>query len=394
MDLLRRVSHRRLATGFCLVLAGLACGPSAIFAAPSVAFANVSSGSASPALDSAEAAAVGERLVARWAPVFAQQQSAEHPERDRPLRVDFDGDWNATNDWQHLDGGVRHAEAVAYDSVILTATHAFITYTLFYPRDWVEVVCVPYACHDNDLEVALVVVERGLAEADGALVLVETKTHHDYLATRGAEVALDAHGHPLIAVESGGHGMHVVQHGRALEAGSHVFVPPEANAGARSASEAGESYRLLSLHETLWERRAPTGSKGLWTREQQEWLWYTGARQGRRGRALGALMVGEVYPGGVRPPWALQAAGQRGDWFLDPAFAVRERHGAWFAAAVPPGQSYVLNRYLDDLTQECTGPRCSAAPAAPLKLGASPVALALFLGLSYVSSRRSRPRVA
>jgi hypothetical protein len=392
VDVLKLVSHRRLATAFCLVPAGLACGPSAIFAAPSVAFATFSKEASPPPPETADVEAESERLAARWAPVFAQQQSAEHPERDRPLRVDFDGDWDATNDWQHLAGDVRHVEAVAYDSVILTETHAFLTYTLFYPRDWVEVVCVPYACHDNDLEVALVVVERAHAGADDTLALVETKTHHDYLATPGAEVARAGHGRPLIAVESGGHGMHVVRRGSAPEAGTHAFVPASTTLGERALPAAGEAYRLLSLYETLWARRAPAGSRGLWTPERQEWLWYTGARQGRRGRALGGLMVGDVYPGGVRPPWALQAAGQRGDWFLDPAFAVLERHGAWFAGGSTPSQSYVLNRYLDDLTRECTGPRCSAGPAQPLTLAASPVALALFLGLSYVSSRRSRQR--
>ena len=379
------MSHRRFATALCLVLGGFACGPSAIFAKSSVAFASVAREAPPRPRDTPAVAAEGEALVARFAPVFAQRQSAEHPERDRPLRVDFDGDWDATNDWRHLDGGVLHPEAVAYGSVILTETHAFITYTLFYPRDWVEVVCVPYACHDNDLEVALVVVERARAGAGDALVLLETKTHHDYLATPGAEVARAGDGRPLVEVESGGHGLHAVRRTASTEMTTHAFVP----AGAQVP---GESYRLLSLYDTLWARRAPTRGAGLWTPDQREWLWYSGARQGRRGRALGALMVGEVYPGGVRPPWALQATGQRGDWFLDPAFAVLERHGASFITGRGADRSYVLNRYLDDLTLECTGPRCSPAPARPLTLGASPVAFALFLGLSLVSARRSRRR--
>lgn len=383
------MSHKSFATALCLVLGGFACGPSAIFARPSVAFASVTHGAPSPQIDTASVSAEGDALLARFAPVFAQHQSPEHPDRDRPLRVDFDGDWDAKNDWQHLAGGVRHAEAVAYGSVILTATHAFMTYTLFYPRDWVEVVCVPYACHDNDLEVALVVVERAQANAAEALVLVETKTHHDYLATPGSDVARTGDGRPLIEVESGGHGLHVVARGNLPEMTTHAFVP----AGTpRDVGTTAESYELLSLYDTLWAKRAPKHANELWTAPQQEWLWYTGARQGRRGRALGALMAGDVYPGGVRPPWALQAAGQRGDWFFDPAFAIAERHGERFARGRAPDQGYVLNRYLDDLTRECTGPRCSPGPARPLTLGASPVAFALFLGLSLVSSRRARRR--
>lgn len=385
------MSHKGFATALCLVLAGFACGPSAIFARPGIAFASVARAAPAPQIDTASVSAEAEALVARWAPVFAQHQSSEHPDRDRPLRVDFDGDWDAKNDWKHLAGGVRHPEAVVYHSVILTATHAFVTYTLFYPRDWVEVVCVPYACHDNDLEVALVVVERAKPGAGEALVLVETKTHHDYLATPGPEVARSSDGRPLIEVESGGHGLHVVPRGTAPEMTTRPFVPAVAKPDAGTAAD---SYQLLSLYDTLWTKRAPKRDNDLWTSDQREWLWYSGARQGRRGRALGALMAGEVYPGGVRPPWALQAAGQRGDWFFDPAFAVTERHRDRFASGRTPDQSYVLNRYLDDLTRECTGPRCSPGPARPLTLSASPVAFALFLGLSLVSSRRARRRAA
>ncbi|HEV8549074.1 MAG TPA: hypothetical protein VGQ57_08600, partial [Polyangiaceae bacterium] len=179
------------ATTFCLIFGGFACGPSAARAAgnerPTVT-------PPAPAVYSfataGDARSDGERLAARWAPVFAQEVSAEHPERDRPLRVDFDDDWVTTNDWMNLAGNVRHREAVAYVSSILTTTHAFLTYTLFYPRDWQEIVCVPYACHDNDLEVVELVVARAARTGEGdALVFVETKTHRDYLAVRGAEVA-------------------------------------------------------------------------------------------------------------------------------------------------------------------------------------------------------------
>jgi hypothetical protein len=83
-----------------------------------------------------EAAGEAEALARRWAPGFLQHASAANPERDLPLRVDFDGDWSATNNWQHLTPAFRAREPSVYYSAILTRTHAYLTFTLFYPRDW------------------------------------------------------------------------------------------------------------------------------------------------------------------------------------------------------------------------------------------------------------------
>jgi hypothetical protein len=192
-------------------------------------------------------------------------------------------------------------------------------------------------------------------------------------------------------VESGGHGLHVVPRGTKPEGELHAFVPASVHdAVSPLPGVASEPYRLLSLHDTLWKRRAPGARESeLWTREPKEWIFYSGAREGRRGAPLGGLMAGSVYPGGVRPPWALLAAGTRGDWFLDPAFASVERHGAWFAGAHAPSRVYALNHYLDDLTRECAGLRCAEGPR-PLTLAFSPVAFGLFLGLSFVAARGRR----
>src|SRR4051794_30922816 len=138
-----------------------------------------------------EAAREGEALVQRWAPTFVQHASAANPERDLPLRIDFDGDWSATNNWQHLTPALREREPSVYYSAILTETHAYLTYMLFYPRDWIWPLCVDYICHDNDLEVALLVVTRGSAggATDSRLVLIETKAHNSYVAAEGRALA-------------------------------------------------------------------------------------------------------------------------------------------------------------------------------------------------------------
>jgi hypothetical protein len=142
-------------------------------------------------------------LMTRWAPLFVQQVSLEHPERDRPLRVGFDGDWDATNNWVHLNETALREKPVVYGSAILSETHAYLSYVLFYPRDWVSWLCVPYVCHDNDLETALVVVERDTGAGSERLAFVETKTHLRYLALPGESVERGSEGQPIFAESAG-----------------------------------------------------------------------------------------------------------------------------------------------------------------------------------------------
>src|SRR4051812_36518771 len=141
-------------------------------------------------------AAQAAALLERWSPNFAQEVSRVHTERDRPLRVDFDGDWDATNNWSDLTPAAAQTRPVVYGAAVLTSTHAYLTYTLFYPRDWLQPVCVSYLCHDNDLEVALVVVRRAPEPERDALAYVETKAHFDYVALSASELSADAAGRP------------------------------------------------------------------------------------------------------------------------------------------------------------------------------------------------------
>ena len=379
-------------TATCLVLGALALGPSAHAASEAPALPAARFDVTPRHEDAQNLRAEAQAIALRWAPIFAQETSADHPERDRPLPIDFDGDWDATNDWSHLTPAAARSPAVVYSSAILSATHAFLTFTLFYPRDWVSYGCVPYVCHDNDLEVALLVIDRRRAEQPDGLVLVETKTHNRYLATPGRDVARAGALRPIIHAESQGHGLESVQLGAESDGDSRVFAP----AGTTWRSEqrqrgASEDYALLSLHDTLWARRQPNATSGrLWQAGESGWLFYTGERAGRRGRVLGASMAGKEYPGGVRPPWALKATAERGDWFLDPAFVTFERHARWFAA--PASLDYELNPYLDELSAECARGECAPAPPVPATFGSSSVALGFFMSFGVTSQLRRRRR--
>lgn len=341
----------------------------------------------------------GDALMRRWAPLFVQQVSSEHPERDRPLPVNFDGDWDARNNWRHLGPRALEQAPAVYGSAILSETHAYLTYTLFYPRDWVSLVCLPYVCHDNDLEIALVVVERDRERplADGKLVLVETKAHLDYVGVSAWAVERAADGRPVIQVESEGHGMYPLRRGRTPSGARRSFVPSAASASAARTYGEAEAYAILPLYETLWSRRAPSSERdALWTEGESGWLSYAGARSGRRGAVLGASMASSEYPGGVRPPWALRSLGERGDWFLDPELVAQLRYPELFPATLASAPAYAFNPYLDELTSECAGPLCAGskgvAAASALSSSSTRLATGLLLVLLLAPWLRWRYR--
>ena len=347
---------------------------------------------AQAALGPFEDEARAEALLRRWSPNFAREVSATHPERDQPLPIDFDGDWDATNNWADLSPQQQREQPVVYGSVILTSTHAYLFFTLFYPRDWASPFCISYVCHDNDLEVALLVVRRAATPEREELLFVETKAHLEYVALPAAELARDALGRPWIRVESEGHGMYPLPASEPLAGAAQRLVLRRSADAAEGSDTSRRSYELASLRDTLWARRDPGAAQSaLWTSGETGFLAYTGARLGRRGRSLGVSMAGREYQGGVRPPWGLKArAGERGDWFLDPAYVARLQHPDWFASEAP-SLEYTFHPFLDDLTRECLGLGCPAIlpPPFPSRTRIGVVAgLALATGLVSLRARR------
>ncbi|HVK72975.1 MAG TPA: hypothetical protein VM734_06625 [Kofleriaceae bacterium] len=297
---------------------------------------------------------VADRLVQRWAPVYVQHVDADDRGADRPTRVDFDGNWDTTDNWDRQARFGAALPPAVYGAAILTDTHAYLTYSLYYPRDWDRRICAPFLCHDNDLETIQLVVERGGGgDGDGRLVEVRVKAHLRVGEVDGVGVARAADGRPLLRVESGGHGIAVCRPGEpacAARPGRLVYAPGSATAEppARAAGQTVR-YQLLPLYATLWARRH-LDHRRLWTDGETGPLFYRGRRMGRLGHPMGAAMAGSRFLGGVRPPWAIKGSlGARGDWFLDPAGD---------AAA----SRYEFNPFLDDLAAECRGRACAPGP--------------------------------
>ena len=72
------------------------------------------------------------RLAERYAPFLAQETWFQ-PKSDTPARFDFDGDWHGDNNWDALEEG--SSQAYVYYAVVETATHWFLIYNVFHPRE-------------------------------------------------------------------------------------------------------------------------------------------------------------------------------------------------------------------------------------------------------------------
>lgn len=107
------------------------------------------------------------QLALRWAPVHYQDTASADYDVDYLSTVDFDGDWDAINNWQHQDDNLAWLTGAAYYSVVETSTHWFIIYAFYHPRDWTDL-WDPFDLfhHENDMEGALLTVRRHTAHAD------------------------------------------------------------------------------------------------------------------------------------------------------------------------------------------------------------------------------------
>lgn len=119
-------------------------------------------------------------LAYRWAPIIIQDTASQW-NADFMGRIDFDGDFRSNNNWDDLPAaGI--APYVYYD-VLETATHWFIQYHTFHPRDWDNAffgTCGPDPdCHENDTENMLVMVQKD-GSTYGRFRVLETRAHNDF----------------------------------------------------------------------------------------------------------------------------------------------------------------------------------------------------------------------
>lgn len=186
-------------------------------------------------------------LVAPW---ILHETDATLGRQDIPTAMDFDGDNEARDNWEEMPR--FELLPTVYYTVVETETHYFVSYHLYHPRDWTRVPLGLQDTHEGDGENAQVVVDKSTMSA----VILTTQAHYDMwsYSTGAAGVSHGAQtmrgdfeiisGHPVIYVESGGHGIY----------GSHD--PRAANRLAHPAAPV-VTYRPAEIGEPVREPGAP-----------------------------------------------------------------------------------------------------------------------------------------
>ncbi|MGQ9897042.1 MAG: hypothetical protein ACUVR8_05745 [Acidobacteriota bacterium] len=307
-------------------------------------------------------------LASRYAPVF-YQGLGQLPRFDYITNFDFDGDWRGDNNWQNAENPRFPLAAWVYFSVCETATHYFIHYAVFHPRDWkggkrrgvavsrlmrlgarygqqydpTGIVNDLVLAHENDLEGCLVVVAKARAGQDRErVVFVESLAHNKFLRyTSGAKstpTSIQLEGQrPLLFIEPRGHGIEAYRgSSRQLRAAVKGVVRYEytGQAGVPGDGEPPSrlGYALVPQESTLWAR-AQAGRNETYGEQFNYGTRHITVAGKRRPVWLGVL--GSAFLGThggrnmARPPWGWFDRNERhrplGEWYFDPASTIR-RH--------------------------------------------------------------------
>lgn len=226
-----------------------------------------------------------QELLAHHAPIFLQNvcDDARNPDAldgrsDLITPVDFAG-WDIADAWHNL-ASVPAADltAAAYASVVSTASHSYLLFAVWHPRDFSAGLPfglrVPFDSHSGDLEGALLVVDHTLADDGlGEVVAAVSVWHRALLPASGAvegrlppspmpRLTFDDFGggrRAVFEIEAGGHGIEPWD-GEPIK-GAHVrYVPlaPDADPAAPSAFDGSDAaYALIDMFgpDGLWQRR-------------------------------------------------------------------------------------------------------------------------------------------
>jgi hypothetical protein len=217
-------------------------------------------------------------LALRWAPIHYQDvdQTGSHAlggAADYITRYDYDGDLNGKNNWDRAGNAAYPLSAHGYYSVAETASHWFIVYMFFHPRDWTDTFFDTE--HENDAEGLMVSVQRDGSQY-GVLKSVVTVAHKDFYSftpsgsswTSNAEsidgtlqmASFDGATHPVTAQEAKGHGLKARPY-YDIKGDGIIYYPSLTTAEVPSGpDDRNVLYKLVDIFEAggLWDQRNNT----------------------------------------------------------------------------------------------------------------------------------------
>ena len=308
------------------------------------------------------------RLVAEyWAPFLAQETWFQ-PKADLPARFDYDNDWQGDNNWDNLEIG--SSQAYVHYAAMETATHWFLIYNVFHPRDYSDK-CIAGTCHENDNEGLILTVRKDGSEF-GKLEVMETLAHNNvYSFVADSRIRKGVHNvdgqiefyqdsHPVVFIEAGGHGIL----GGSKQPAQYDFKSDRFPAGSgvtliykgvaerpRHGNDRLVGYELLPIYDQWWKKTIDES----WTAHTfDEFFIYKpfGGRPAGPGRRMGGTFLGRKESSNKAKPfwgWHDNATLKKnilatGQWGLDPAYGVSR--GLTFPAGNEPALDYTYNPYL------------------------------------------------
>lgn len=218
-------------------------------------------------------------LALRWAPVHYQDTDVTGTyslsgKSDYIAAVNFDNDWNATNNWNNA--GSYAANAHAYYSVAETSTHWFITYGFYHARDWTD---NPFLYildqHENDMEGLMAIIKKD-GSTYGSLLGIVTVAHSDFYAfvpsgsplqnnqeTIDGTLSMESYNgemHPITAQEAKGHGLKAWPAYAINGDGIKYFPSLTVAEQPSNADDRDVKYKLVDIFTAggLWDQRNNT----------------------------------------------------------------------------------------------------------------------------------------
>jgi hypothetical protein len=313
-------------------------------------------------------------IAGAFAPVF-YQALGDKPRSDYITNFDFDGDWRGDNNWDHTDDKKFPLKAYVYYSVCETATHFFIHYAVFHPRDYkggevkgrilsemiregmkrgterdpTGLLDEAGVAHENDMEGCLIVVAKeGNDLSRARVVFIEALHHNAFSRYLPGETAPKGFGlfrlegaHALMYVEPKGHGVETYS-GDEKQTAKKEFLIYKFTGRAEDPEQQQDGsvgYDLLPIQTTLWARaeKGLAGGANITYGNTNDYGQITINVVQPNGRVvtrrikvgkIGSAFLGNT--GGLnmaRPPWSWFDNNAReqplGLWFFDPATIIK-----------------------------------------------------------------------
>jgi len=277
-----------------------------------------------------------DALLKKYAPVWVQS-IGRYPSYDAVTKFDFDGNIDGRDNQDNVTS--FPLQATVYGEISAETTDSYyIFYGIYHPRDYDKPLrewAIKGAAHENDFEGAMLNVSKQTGKIRG----VETWFHNIFLqcfhsAISNGDQTIDARinaeddTHPILYVQSGGHGVRCFQkmdEERILDGSHKIYRISDSSDDIKKTEGLFIRYKLASFDVFIKNATGPFTETSMFVEP---------ADFGFRGKLLGKYISGKLKgdSGWARPkpPWSWadkRDSLRYGSWYLHPAFVFNRHFG-------------------------------------------------------------------